>query len=243
MEGIVPLAPDYDQWGVLAPAVDDAELIWSVLASVTPAGTPLRVGFPASLDATLPAVAPAVASAFEQTIARLDMDAIELDLGCLDSWQAPRQAIHMRMALEVHRAAGWWPGRRERYTSEVRRNLETAEARGDEDLGAARLLLGELDARVDAALDRVDVIAVPTVCVVAPTVAEIAEMPATATPRHPAVNLLGKATRPFARPDLASISVPAPAEDGRLPVGIQLVGRSEAAVLHVARVLEATGCA
>jgi aspartyl-tRNA(Asn)/glutamyl-tRNA(Gln) amidotransferase subunit A len=243
MQGIVPLARDYDQWGFLAPAVDDAALLWSAVARVplTPPGSPLRVGFPASLEATLPPVAPAVVSAFAQAMrrfARRDIETVALDLGPLGAWQAPRQALQMQMVLEIHRAAGWWPRHRERYTAEVRTNLETAEKRSAEGLVEARAVLGELDARIDASFGRVDIIAVPTVAVVAPTVEEIQRMPANGTPRHPAVNLLGQATRPFARADLASISVPAETAAGELPIGIQLVGRTEAAVFHAAYALE-----
>ena len=79
---------------------------------------------------------------------------VALDLGRLDDWQAPRQTLQMRMALEAHTSRRLVAGPPFAVHPRGTANLEIAEARGDEGQAAARLLLRELDARTDAAFDR-----------------------------------------------------------------------------------------
>jgi aspartyl-tRNA(Asn)/glutamyl-tRNA(Gln) amidotransferase subunit A len=244
MEGIVALAPEFDQWGIVAAGAAGVALIWSVLSGAAADTFPrrLRIGVPARCQHSIPALDAAVGACFATAIHRLEAagDAsVAVPLGRLDDWYVPRQVVQMHQALQVHRQAGWWPARRDLYTEDVRANLESAECEGSGAEPDARARMRGLDGALDDLLADVDVLAVPTVPVPAPLAREIAAKPRGRTRRHAVVGLLAGATLPFSRADLASMTVRAGLVDGRLPAGIQIIGRTESVVFEAALRIEA----
>ncbi len=240
MGGIIPLAPEFDQWGLLAPTAADLALVWTAIHS-----RPVRVAaarelclvVPDHLDQVIPDLAADVAGVFEATVdAMMGRGArvVRARMPDLARWRPPRMAIQMRQLLDGHRAAGWWPGSRSLYSDEVRLNLEAAEAQAAVPLDAARAQLAELDRAVDALLGPDRLLALPTVPVTAPGADEVASMPRGDGARHPIVGRLAAVTLPFGRPSLASVTLPCGRTADRLPVGLQLVGTADGPVLGAA---------
>jgi len=238
LSGVVPLAPEFDQWGLMAASAEDLEIAWRALSgSPKPPAQHLRIVAPLVLDRCLPMVDESVAAAFESALSALAGSGFEIRREPMPDfihWQPPRMAIQMSQALEAHRRAGWWPAMRDRYSDEVRRNFEVAEEKRA-DLDDARRRLGELDGRIDELLRGLTVIAVPTVPVKAPLVSDVEAMPRGASGRHPIVGVLAAATLPFSRAGLASLAVPCWPEADDLPASIQFVAHDESLVFAAAR--------
>ena len=114
-----------------------------------------------------------------------------------------------------------------------------AEAKACEPLDEARARLSALDRRIDALLADGSTLCLPTVPVVAPRLDDIARMSRNEESRHPVVGLLASCTLPFSRGNLASMTIPCGMTGAGMPVGLQLVSNTEAAVLHVGVLLEA----
>lgn len=237
-EGVIPLAPEFDQWGLLAASAEDLELAWSALSGRPAPGRDVvpQLVAPAGLAATLPAVELSVAAAFEAALTGSGLDVSRERMPSLSEWLAPRMAIQMEQALAVHRRAGWWPSLRDRYSPEVRRNLEVAEAQ-TADLHPARARLRELDGEVDRLLRGGRVIATPTVPIKAPLASEVEAMRQREGARHPIVGILASATLPFSRSGLASLTVPVWQGSDPLPASVQLVAQEESLVFAAARAL------
>ena len=142
------------------------------------------------------------------------------------AWERPRGRTLVAEALDAHRAAGWYPARRERYGAEPLAYLESAERLTDADRSAARQELADLAWRLQAALGAVDVLALPVCPVAAPA--------RDADPRR-AARELTPLCGPANAAGLAAASVPCGFTAGGLPIGLQLVGEREEAVLAVAR--------
>jgi aspartyl-tRNA(Asn)/glutamyl-tRNA(Gln) amidotransferase subunit A len=238
LSGIIALAPEFDQWGLMAASAEDLEIAWRTLSGTQkPPAQHLRIVAPLGLDRCLPMIDESVTAAFESTLSALAGSGFEIRREPLPNfvdWQPPRMAVQMSQALEVHRRAGWWPAMRDSYSDEVRRNLEVAEEKGV-DLDGARRRLGELDGRVDELLRGLTVIAVPTVPIRAPLVSDVETLAYGAGARHPIVGLLAAATLPFSRNDLASIAVPCWPEGDDLPASIQFAAPDESLVFAAAR--------
>ena len=141
------------------------------------------------------------------------------------AWERPRGRTLVAEALDAHRAAGWYPARRERYgpsrspTSRAPSGSPTPSAR------RPAQELADLAWLLRAALAGVDVLALPTCPVAAP--------PRDADPRR-AARELTPLCGPVNAAGLAAASVPCGVTTGGLPIGLQLVGESEAVVLAVA---------
>jgi aspartyl-tRNA(Asn)/glutamyl-tRNA(Gln) amidotransferase subunit A len=104
----------------------------------------------------------------------------------------------------------------------IRRGLEVLAV----DFEAALLALPRLREQAHAALKDIDALVVPATAIVAPPISAGNEV------REP----LARFTRPFNTTGQPVVTLPAPASG--LPVGIQVVGRSNAETLAVAAWLE-----
>ena len=142
------------------------------------------------------------------------------------AWERPRGRTLVAEALDAHRAAGWYPARREHYGAEPLAYLESAERMTGADRSTARQELADLAWRLQAALGAVDVLALPVCPVAAPA--------RDADPRR-AARELTPLCGPANAAGLAAASVPCGFTSGGLPIGLQLVGEREEAVLAVAR--------
>lgn len=243
MGGIIPLAPEFDSWGLLAPSVADVEAVWTALGTESAGATAEipRLIVPRHLSTTIADIDAEVAQRFGAVLAAaIDSGAglAEVDIADLREWQTPRMLIQVQQALKAHRDRGWWPQRRDLYSDEVRINFELAEKNAGAPLDDARARLVALDREIDALLSGGAVLCLPTVPVHAPTVSAIARIPRHGEPRHPIVGLLARCTLPFSRTALASLTIPCRGVTGSLPVGAQLVATTNAMVLRTGRFLE-----
>ena len=240
-DGVIPLAPSFDVVGPMARTVADVAVLWEVLSGVAvdlAGGAGLRVAFaPAS---ALPALDTKVAQAYPGAVASLRgmvASVREAEMIAFSAFDAPRSAILMWEALEVHCARGWWPARAGSYKEETRGYLEYAETHlSAETVESARAECEGLAARLLSALDDADVLVTPTVPCVAPTQEEAAARQA-GRPRRPVVSKLTRIPGPVNVAGLAALSVPCPVGAG-LPVGLQLIGRDEETVLKLGSAYE-----
>jgi aspartyl-tRNA(Asn)/glutamyl-tRNA(Gln) amidotransferase subunit A len=245
MGGVLPLAAEFDQWGLLAPCAGDLALAHAALGDrelFRPSLPELRLVVPELLPALLQGREPGALQSFDRAIERLSAAGATVSAAILPElaeWRQPRMAIQMRQMLEAHRRAGWWPMARDRYTDEVRANLDFAEGQAATPLDGFRATLRALDAAVDVVLANGALLVLPTVAVTAPRAAGVERMTRGSGARHPIIALLGQAVLPFSRAELATITIPCGVSDG-LPIGLQLVGTDDAAVLGAAAALEAT---
>ena len=224
MEGILPLAPSMDSAGAFARSADDLAVVWPVLSGAAPVADldELRLGVPSPPADADDEIAAAVAAA----VALLAGDgAAPVTVPAWTAWERPRGRTLVAEALDAHRAAGWYPARRERYGPEPLAYLESAERLSDAERATARQELADLAWLLRAALAGVDVLALPTCPVAAP--------PRDADP-HRAARELTPLCGPANAAGLAAASVPCGVTTGGLPIGLQLVGESEAVVLAVA---------
>ena len=217
MEGILPLAPSMDSAGAFARSAEDLALVWTVLSGdAAPAGDldGLRIGVPDPPPEADDEIAAAVAEAVERAGRR----GVPVTVPPWTAWERPRGRTLVAEALDAHRAAGWYPARRERYGAEPLAYLESAERLTDADRSAARQELADLAWRLQAALGAVDVLALPVCPVAAPA--------RDADPQR-AARELTPLCGPANAAGLAAASVPCGFTSGGLPIGLQLVGERE----------------
>jgi aspartyl-tRNA(Asn)/glutamyl-tRNA(Gln) amidotransferase subunit A len=244
-EGVIPLAPSFDVVGPMARTVEDVALLWEVLS-----GAPIELGRAGDLRVafapmdSLPELEPEVASAYADALDTLRGTAARLgqaDIPPFASFDAPRSAVLMWEALQVHRSRGWWPDRAADYTDETRGYLLHAEKNlSPEAVEEARAECRRLAARLVSAFDVADVLVTPTVPCVAPTHAE-ADQRSAGSPRRPIVMKLTRIPAPVNVAGLAALSLPCGLGAGGLPVGLQLIGREEATVLRLGSAFERAG--
>jgi aspartyl-tRNA(Asn)/glutamyl-tRNA(Gln) amidotransferase subunit A len=249
MTGIVPLAPSLDACGPIARTAADCDLIWGALSGddPSPATDPrrMRVGVIGSIESWMEqspsraadiTIEPDVAAATDDAAAVLreaGAELVGLDLPGLREWDLPRSALLMVEALIVHEDAGWYPARADDYGPET-----VAAHRFAEKLSAATLLrssrkLDALKADWEAVLADVDVLLLPTTPAAAPLVDETKGLDDGHRP--PVTRTLTRICGPVNVCGLAAAAVPARPRPEGLPIGVQFVARTEAAVLSAAR--------
>jgi aspartyl-tRNA(Asn)/glutamyl-tRNA(Gln) amidotransferase subunit A len=232
-EGVVPTAWSFDAVGPIARGADDCSLL---LEAITPGfrpdldGGPLRVGVVTSL---LAQADPQVAALVDDAARELGAEPVEAPV--LDHAGLIQQLMMLPEAAAVH--LPWLRTRLADYGADVRARLlaglllpATAYPTG---LRARRWF----DAQVRPLFERFDLLAAPTMPIVAPLIGE------------DPVDVAGKPTPyrltliPFNSPwsclGLPVASVPCGFVDG-LPVGLALVGRrgADATVLRAARMYQ-----
>lgn len=251
--GVVPLSTTMDHVGPICRSVDDAQLLFDVLRGAMPRqvqkdppyaapGVPrevrgirlglLREYFMARLDS-------GVAAAFDDACARVRAAGVELvevsiphagDIAPIYLHIVlPEAAAHHAVTLE-HRA--------DAYTPNVRLRLEMGRYILAEDY--VRALRGRevLTTEVDAALEGVDALLLPSLAIPAPRIG--AEDVRIGGSDEPVRNVMLRLTQLFNITGHPAITVPCGTTADKLPVGAQIVGRrdGDAALLAVARALE-----
>ncbi|MGY1591816.1 amidase [Geodermatophilus sp. SYSU D00708] len=236
--GCVPFSPKLDTCGPIAGDAEDLALLFAVLAGTTcRADVPvegLRLG--AVAEEALGDVDAEVLAAVEAAVTVLGADgarSLTVDVPPFAAWSAARTVYVLSDFLEVHRSAGWYPGRRERYGEEVASYLGVAERITPREKEAAVRELGRLEPALRSALEDVDVLVLPTTAIPAPTVEETVFRPGD-TGRAPVVGTLMRLCGPFSWCGLAAVSVPCGFTGAGLPIGLQVVGRDVPTVLGVA---------
>jgi aspartyl-tRNA(Asn)/glutamyl-tRNA(Gln) amidotransferase subunit A len=225
-EGAFPLSKTLDSIGPIARNVADCAKADAIMAGeeFTPLETialaGVRFGLPEGL--LLERLDDIVAPAFAAAVARLDAGGVRLShekLPLLDDWVAvnERGGVIPPEACAVHRdrlrrrAADIDPNVRVR----IERGCAVSEADLAEILRERRRLVAAMDARVNG----LDALVIPTTAIVAPTIAEVDDAKVFAV-RNAAVLRNTSMVNFF---DLCAISLPLSAS---LPVGLMLVARN-----------------
>lgn len=227
-EGAFPLSQSIDSIGPIARSVENCAKADAVMAGIEAAPLApvslagLRIGIPQGLpleklDATVAKTFPAAVERLNKAGARLSDETIALFDGM--NHVNSRGGVQPPEAFTVHR------DRLDRRGADidpnVRARLERARSIPAYDFIEMVNERNALIRAMDARLVDVDVLALPTVAMVAPTMAEVA--PADEFARKNAMLLRNTAIWNFF--DCCAISLPLP-RDGGLPTGLMLVARN-----------------
>jgi aspartyl-tRNA(Asn)/glutamyl-tRNA(Gln) amidotransferase subunit A len=240
MQGIIPLAPTLDRCGPIARDAGDLSLIWSALtgdSELRPAAPDeLRVGAPGApsdigdMDPEVEAAVEGAISVFEEAGSRRSTT----ELPTLEEWDFPRAVPLMLQALKVHTEAGWYPDRADGYETETLLALKFAEGLPSDALETARGQIEGLKARFLSAFERADVLVLPTTPAPAPTKAEAKWDPDDTAHRPFVTRTLTRICGPVNHCELAAAAIPCGFTTTGLPIGLQIIGRTEQAVLEAA---------
>jgi aspartyl-tRNA(Asn)/glutamyl-tRNA(Gln) amidotransferase subunit A len=269
--GLVPVRggiafgnPTVDHIGPLARSVCDAALLLSLMAGpddrdpTTVAGPPadylaaalaglkapdlsgLRIGVPdtwyfAPID-------PEVEAAVRAAIARLGELGARVEEVALADHEALFAGTAALAAEALVKHGRWMRTRLADYGEDVRSRLLANQLIPASDYAKALRARRLLRQRYDAALARVDLLAAPTVPVVAPTIAEAEADSFPAGSGTADAGILSRNTRPANLTGLPAVSVPCGLVRD-LPVGLMLIGRAfeEERLLRTAAAYEAAG--
>jgi aspartyl-tRNA(Asn)/glutamyl-tRNA(Gln) amidotransferase subunit A len=243
LEGVFPLGWSLDHAGPLTRTVDDARLLFEILAARRLGSRPptrgLRVGV---IRGTLVnrvevGVAGRVAAGI-QALKDGGLRVSELEIPELD-WTGAMQLVTLRAeASAVH--ARWLRRRPRAYGEDVRIRLRLGALVSGPEYATAQRARGTLREALRLAFERVDVLALPTTPIVAPRIG----LRSIRWPdgSEPVDGALVRLTQPFNLAGVPALSVPCGRVDG-LPVGLQLVApwNEEARLLAVGEVVEASG--
>jgi aspartyl-tRNA(Asn)/glutamyl-tRNA(Gln) amidotransferase subunit A len=241
--GCVPFSPKLDTCGPIARDAEDLALLFEVLAAA-PCPLPatisgLRVGtvLPRDLGEVDPEVLDAVDVAVH-VLAAAGATTAPVTVPSFTAWSGPRTVYVLHDFLAVHRAAGWYPDRRDRYGEEVATYLALAEGISRRDRDTAVRELERLETGLRSGLEDVDVLVLPTTAIPAPTVAA-SEFRPEGGGRDPIVGTLMRLCGPFSWCGLAAVTVPCGFTAAGLPIGLQVVGPDVPTVLGVAACYQA----
>jgi Asp-tRNA(Asn)/Glu-tRNA(Gln) amidotransferase A subunit family amidase len=207
--GVLPLSPSQDAVGCFARSVAEARACLTAMlgAAELPgersAAEPPRLAIPRGWVSDLDEE---VGAAWREFAAQLP----EIDLGPRDKLFDAAVTLQRHEAWTVH--AEMLESRPDRYSEVVRERVLAGAAVGGEEARAAAAVLGRRADALDAALEAVTAVVLPTTACVAPRL----DGP-DRREQHT------RFTRPFNGTGHPAISIPLPV-DG-LPVGLQLVGR------------------
>ncbi|HET9268033.1 MAG TPA: amidase [Vicinamibacterales bacterium] len=227
--GVIPLSPSLDHVGPLATSVPDAAIVWATLAGRAP--EPLGVMEPARIrlarltgyfDAP---VESAVRDACAAAIDRLAAAGVVItQVEILDGGAIPPAYVYL-----VLKEANTWHStylatRGALYTPTVGARLASGRDVTEAQYQAALEVAAAVRRSVDALLEPVDALVLPTLPILAPPLGS-GDIVIDGHPPMPVRAAMLKHTQPFNFSGHPAISLPVPA-DG-LPVGLQLVGRRD----------------
>jgi Asp-tRNA(Asn)/Glu-tRNA(Gln) amidotransferase A subunit family amidase len=218
--GVIPLSRSLDTLGPMAPDVATAVAAYAMMAGESLALEPVRaprLGVPAGWVAGLDAETARAWALVSADLPEVDFpDRKELFNVGLTILLVEAAAYHRRWATEFPDKYG------ADVIGHIRRGLEVLAV----DFEAALLALPRLRKEARDAMENIDALLLPATAIVAPPISAGNEV------REP----LARFTRPFNTTGQPVVALPAPASG--LPVGIQVVGRTNAETLAVAAWLE-----
>ncbi|QOF80382.1 amidase [Variovorax sp. 38R] len=240
--GIFPLAPTLDHPGILGARVDDVALLASAFGIDTShraASAPLRLGVVREV-APVPLGAD-VADAFDAAVARLGqafactpLDAPELLDGVFEAFAhivLTEGGVEHFRRYDAERIAA-------HYGRETIERLERARTLTLGDYARAQQTRRDFTARLHRAMSVLDYLVLPTCPCTAPRVgqASIDIGLWSGTVREALMTY----TAPFNVAGFPALSIPLPARDARLPIGLQIVAKPghDGALLHIAQQIE-----
>jgi len=248
-DGIIPLSWTHDTCGPIARSALDLAHVWSVMAS----DPDLRTDLPVSemtIGVLHPILSmldlePEVEEATDDAAGVLEGEGARLrnvELPPFKAWDAPRKAIVVSDMFAMHKEAGWYPDRKDRYGEGTLAFMEGADKLTGTDLALAHRTLRALRRRFLSVFEQVDVVLIPTTLRAAPTCEEAerrtapSEQPSSATfvDTRPLPPEVLRATGPIGWCGLASVSVPVGFSPEGMPLGVQMVARDESTALSVA---------
>jgi aspartyl-tRNA(Asn)/glutamyl-tRNA(Gln) amidotransferase subunit A len=226
VENILPLCPSLDTVGPLTRTVEDAALMYQVVADVEPISLEgslkeLRIGRPRQLfyDGCDAEIAAAMDAALE-VFRRLGAQVIDVDLPDFAAWNAAAALLHAAEANAYHDE--WYRTRPQDYSPQVRERLERGRAVLAYDyLKAVQARSGATKAFCDAVFSKVDLLHGPVVSFQTPTIAETDIATGEA-----AAQMLGRfvrLTRPISYLALPVASACAGFTQAGMPIGMQLI--------------------
>jgi len=227
-DGVVPLSPTLDSVGVIARDCHDVALLLAAAhpdpgSDVHPPDVPLRLGRPP--ESWLADVSDEVRTPYEELVAAYSTTPIVLpDRAELSS---ATLTISLYEAARTH--AGLNDSPRSVLGPGARSLIATGSAIGPDDYRRCVELVRAWGAEIRAALAAVDALVLPTTPMVAPPLVEEAP-PA-------GVGSIAELCRPFSGCQVAALSIPIPRRP--LPVGVQIVARTESEALRVGAAVEA----
>ncbi len=218
--GVVPLAHSLDTLGPIAPDVATAAAAYTMMSGEPLAVQPLpapRLGVPAGWVADL-----------DEETARA-WDAVsrgvpEVDFPRHDELYEVGLTILLVEAAAFHRR--WAEPCPEKYGADVIGHIRRGLAILAVDFEAALLAWPRLREQAQRAMEGIDALILPATAIVAPPISAGSEV------REP----LSRFTRPFNTTGQPVVALPAPVSG--LPVGIQVVGKTNGAAIGVAATLE-----
>ena len=257
--GVFPLAASFDHVGPIARSAADAAMVLECIGGLD-ASDPttvarseknfraaknrrrLRLGRPQEyfwdkMDA-------AVRRILERALADLASSGAEVVDIALPNFRAGVEAANLIAAVEatrLHERAGYYPERANEYGADVRGRLEQGGKTSAIDYLDAQESMRQARQEVDATLDRVDAIVIPTAPMEAPPMG--AERVRVGDVEMPLRNALVDRNRLANFTGLPAISVPCGLTPAGLPVALQFVGRrfEEAALIAIAGRLGESG--
>jgi aspartyl-tRNA(Asn)/glutamyl-tRNA(Gln) amidotransferase subunit A len=238
LDGVLPLAPSLDVVGFLAGDLLDLAIAHGVVTGAAPTIAPpdgMRVGV-ASGAAEVPLAAAVVAALAAVGSRARAVGAVVVDVAVPDGAAARSTfgRVQAPEALFVQRdLLGTWPAQADRYGPDVAARLRLAESVTTADHELALLEAVSLRAAWDRLLDGVDAVVTPVASTACPMIADpdhvlmpdgVVEWRASTIGWTGVANLCG----------LAAVAVPVAIDADDLPVGLQVVARTEATALAVA---------
>ncbi len=238
--GVVPLSPTLDTVGPIGRTVEDVERLMAGFGFVTRAPFSwerITIGVPESY--VFDHVDPEVERIVREALRALQAAGAEVRVIALPQlkscWEVGISIVRPE-ALEFH--SRWYPRRAAEYGEDVARSLEAAKEISGKEYVAGRRARRTITATLRRALGDVDLLAGPTVPILAFPNADAYRpvLPGGELPRH----ALTRLTYPFSLSRLPAISVPCGLSASRLPVALQLAAgpRQEALLLAAARAFE-----
>ena len=227
-DGVWPLSRSLDHVGPLAASVQDAAWLYAVLAHRPVFAirelelADLRLG---RLTGYFDVLDPDVREAFGVALSRLMTSGIRVSDTALAGADHISEAyinIVLPEAADVH--APFLDRRAADYTPSVHSRMMMGRTTSAVAYLAAQSFRGELRTSVDALLDQVDALVMPTLPIVAPPLGAETVSLGPGQADVPVRGTMLKHTQPFNLTGHPAITMPIPARG--LPVGLQLVGRT-----------------
>lgn len=241
LDGCVPLAWSLDHAGPITRRVEDAGLLFEVLAGRPAPSRQRRDGLRVGIlqGESTEAVDPDVRSAVDAALFALGKDRVQVR-----EIRLPELALSVATQLVTLRSEAsavhlqWLRSRKRSYGRDVLVRLQLGALIPAIDYVFAQRARDRLLTALSRCFERVEVIALPTTPILAPLIGERVHRWKTGS--EPIDGALVRLTLPFNLTGAPAISVPCAIARG-LPVGLQLAGAwgDEGSVLEVARLVEA----